>query len=483
MKQLSPMDAVFLYNEQPNTPMHGSTLLIYDPSTTPNGFVRFKEILAHFESRLHLSPIFRRKLVRVPFDLDNPYWVEDESFDIEFHVRHIALPKPGDWRQLCILVSRIHGRRLDLSRPPWEVYIIEGLDNIDGLPPGSFGLLLRSHHCAVDGATQTHILDALHDPSTKSQYKGADTWRSEKDPGQLDMLTKAYFNFLKHPSKVVRAAKTIYRSRQIESDAKSEESFSPIRFNEPLGPHRVFGGVSFELDRVKAIKNKVEGTTINDVVLAIMGGALRTYLGSTNELPDTSLVAAVPINTRSEGQETAEGGNEVAAMMISLCTDVTDPLQRLKQIHKDAIASKSYANAVGADLMVNVAESLPSVLASYGLRAAAAANVFSRFPWCHTAITNVPGLQKPIYMCGAELVGLYGAGCPLEGTGLFNAVMSYNGKVSITFTTDRDMMPDPEFYQQCITESLDALEKTVVKKPAPRKKKSSRPKRATAKSA
>src|SRR5210317_720660 len=163
MKQLSPVDSIFVYNEQNNTPLHISPIMIYDPSTAENGFVRFKDILETFRSRLQLSPVFRRKMVKVPFNLDNPYWVEDQDFDLEFHVRHIALPKPGDWRQFHILLARLHSRPVDLSRPPWEAYIIEGLDNIEGLPPGCFAMYMKIHHSAIDGATGNQIVEALHD--------------------------------------------------------------------------------------------------------------------------------------------------------------------------------------------------------------------------------------------------------------------------------------------------------------------------------
>ena len=168
MQQLTGIDTLFLTQETERTPLHISPLLIYDPSTAPGGSVRFKDILRLFESRLHLAPIFRRKLVQVPFDLDYPYWVETEDFDLEFHVRHIALPRPGDWRQLCIQVARLHARILDRSHPLWEAYVIEGLDNIEGLPKGSFALFLKMHHAAIDGVAGAEIIGAIHDTEPRA---------------------------------------------------------------------------------------------------------------------------------------------------------------------------------------------------------------------------------------------------------------------------------------------------------------------------
>ncbi len=196
MKQLSPVDSIFVYNEQSNTPLHISPIMIYDPSTAENGFVRFKDILDTFRSRLQLSPVFRRKLVKVPLNLDNPYWVEDKDFDLEFHVRHIALPKPGDWRQFNILIARLHSRPVDLSRPPWEAYIIEGLDHIEGLPPGCFAMYMKIHHSAIDGATGNQIVEALHDLTPiPGDFRTEDNWQPESEPGNVSLLTQAYFNF------------------------------------------------------------------------------------------------------------------------------------------------------------------------------------------------------------------------------------------------------------------------------------------------
>ena len=172
MQQLSGMDASFVYFETPARPMHVAGLSIYDPSTAPGGKVTFKGILANFQERIHLARTFRQKMVPVPMNLDHPYWVEDRDFDLEFHVRHIALPKPGDWRQLCILAARLHSRMLDLSRPLWETYVIEGLDNVEGVPRGSFALLQKTHHAAIDGMSGMEMTSAIHDLTPTAEPTG-----------------------------------------------------------------------------------------------------------------------------------------------------------------------------------------------------------------------------------------------------------------------------------------------------------------------
>lgn len=466
MKQLSPIDSMFIFNEQENSPMHIGPVMIYDTSTAPDGFVRFKDILEVFRSRLRLSPVFRRKLVKVPLDIDNPYWVEDENFDLEFHVRHLALPKPGDWRQFCILIGRLHSRPLDMKRPPWEAYIIEGLDNIEGLPPGCFAMYMKIHHSAIDGATGNQIVSELHDLSPLPGISDRpDEWRPEPVPSQWKLLSRSYVNLLKQPSKAVSAAKTALGSFNLPPEiAASKEGMLDhdirfkTRFNRDISPHRVFGSVVVELESMKAIKNTVGDCTLNDVVLATIGGALRKYLQDKDELPEGSMVAGVPISTRRPDQHNAGGGNAVSGMRLTLGTDIEDPLQRLRAINADAVASKAYANAVSARLMVDVAESVPTSVAALGMRLMAATGLTSRNPVVHTIVTNVPGAQAPVYMCGAKAINWIGAGCPVDGVGLFNTINSYNGLMSLAFICDRDMMPDPQFYQDCIQEAFTELE-------------------------
>lgn len=464
MKQLSHMDSMFVYNESASAPFHISPILIYDPSTAPDGVVRFKDILERFQERIHKSPVFRRKLVKVPFNLDSPYWVEDKDFDLEFHVRHLALPKPGDWRQFCILLSRLHSRPLDLNRPPWEAYVIEGLDNVNGLPPGCFAIYFKIHHCAIDGATGNQIIEALNDlePIAPPQ-KHEDDWCGENTPSQFKLLQNAYINMLKSPKQVVNVVKHAIRSHEVEpkvnegKPAESHEIKEKVRFNDQLSPHRVFGGLRMDLSELKFIKNTVKDCTLNDVLLSIVGGAMRKYLLDKRELPKGSLVAGVPISTRGADNNNAEGGNEVSGMRLFLRTDVADPIERLKLVHSDAVASKAYANAIGVERISTIVNSIPSGLASVGMRVMTATGLSGRAAMAHTILTNVPGPQFPIYMCGAKATLWLGAGCPLHGGGLFHTANSYYGSVFLTFICCRQMMPDPDFYHQCINKSFQEL--------------------------
>lgn len=477
MKQLSPVDSIFVYNERLNAPLHISPITIYDPRTAKNGVVSFQDVLETFSSRLQLSPVFRRKLVKVPLNLDNPYWVETQDFDLEYHVRHQALPKPGNMRQLNNLLARLHSRPLDLNRPPWEAYFIEGLDGIEGFPSGCFAMYLKIHHSAIDGATGNQIIEALHDLSPDPGHiTKEDHWTAEEDPGPLALLGRSYINLLKQPTKVVTLVKHSLESLNLPADIgqkKNERADHQIRektrFNHSVSPHRVVGSWHTRLDRIKAIKNTVADCTVNDVLLAIVSGALRHYLDAKGELPDSSLIAGVPISTRTHKEVNTSGGNAVSGMRLSLRTDIADPLERLIMINADAVASKVYANAVGAQRLVDIAESIPSSIAALGMRIVSATGLGARNPVIHTIVTNVPGLQAPIYMRGAEALLWLGAGPLMDGMGLFNCINSYNGVVAIAFVSDRDMMPDPELYSACIEESFRELEAATLQA-APKRK-------------
>jgi diacylglycerol O-acyltransferase len=258
VQQLSWTDDMMLRAETPSTPLQIQLLLIYDPSTAPSGKVTFKGILEELDARLHLADVFRRRLTKLPGGLHRPYWVDDPSFDLEYHVRHIGLPQPGDWRQLCIQVARLHARQIDLRRPPWEITVIEGLNSVPGVPKGSFAMALKLHHCAVDGIASVQMIAALHDLAADSpRPAGPDSpWRPGPLPSTADLLARTAINASLHPlragtvlassaPKAVRGLAALpgklvggVASRVAGGNVPS---FAPkTRFNQTVSPHRVF---------------------------------------------------------------------------------------------------------------------------------------------------------------------------------------------------------------------------------------------------
>ena len=469
MQQLSGMDASFLYFETPNAPTHIGSFTIYDPSTAPGGHVTFKGILANVERRLHLARCFRQKIVHVPMDLDHPYWIEDPEFDLEFHVRHIALPHPGDWRQLCIQVARIHSRPLDLSKPLWEMYVIGGLDNVEGVPPDSFAVLTKIHHAAIDGVSGAELATAIHDLEVDGAPPPPEKkWQPEPDPSSLELAASYAGNLIRDPFRLARTVRNVAPgvTRLLRGDPKADiEAASPVprtRFNGTVSPHRVVEGRVFSLDDIRAIRKGVPGATVNDVILAVCGGALRRYLEAHGELPAESLVAMAPISVRSDA-ERSDAGNQISAMSVTLFSDEPDPLERLRKVHHGTRASKATAEAVGARTMTDITQFVPGMLSGLAARLYTRMGLANRIqPFLNTVITNVPGPQIPLYFTGARMVALHGMGPVMDGMGLIHPVFSCSGKISIAVTACRKQMPDPGFYAECLQASFDELRDATV---------------------
>nr|WHW29801.1 putative wax ester/triacylglycerol synthase family O-acyltransferase [uncultured bacterium] len=438
--------------------------MIYDPGTAPGGAVRAGDILETFRARLPLLPQLSRKLGKVPLNLDSPYWVEDRNFDLGSHLHPVVLPKPGDRRQFHSVLARLHSHPIDLNRPPWHAYIIEGLGNIDGIPPGCFAILLKIHASASASASQ--IFEALHDltPVPGNFYPQRYSTRKQ-NPGRLKMLGKTYINLYKRPSKFIKLLghsldafrlPDEIRHRKIEKE--EHDIREKTRFNREVSPQRVFGTLPISPSRIKAIRPAVPDCSVNAVALAAISGAMRLYLSDKKELPENSLVAGVAIGMCVENSPLEAGAPGVASMRISLRSDIEDPLTRLKIIHADALASATYARALSAGLLADLAAFVPSSIAALGLRIAATTGLATRKPAVHTVVTNASAPETPVYLCGARGQLWMGAGCPLDGVGLFHSLHSYNGAVTISFVCDRHMMPDPEFYARCLEQALCELE-------------------------
>src|SRR5512139_3956774 len=305
MRQLNTNDALFLDTESAHASSNVSLVQIYDPSTAPEGRLRFKSILALVESRLHLSPIFRQKLCPVPFGLDDPYWIDDDHFDLEYHVRNIALPKPGDWRQFCIQASRIHARPLDPNRPLWEIYVIEGLGSLLGLPKGSFALLTKLHHAAIDVERGTEIITLLHDITPHPpKPEPAEPWFPETPPGNLELVCRGVLHTATSPRRLARpignaVARVGEAARSFAAElTQPREPIAPTRFNTIVSPYRVFETRRFLLDEFREIRGLVPRAKVNDAVLAVCAGGLRRYLEANDELPKRDLSALVPVYVR-----------------------------------------------------------------------------------------------------------------------------------------------------------------------------------------
>ena len=420
MRQLSGHDASFLDADTLHANANVTFVQIYDQSTVPGGVLRFKTILAHIQGRLHRSPIFRSRLLRVPLELDEPYWVEDEDFDLEYHVRHIALPKPGDWRQFCIQASRIHARALDLNRPLWEIYVIEGLDSIAELPQGSFALLTKIHHAAIDVESRNEFVEVLHDTTRRPRKpEPAEPWFPERPPGPASLLGRAALHCLTSPTRLLRplrraAPATLAFARDL---LHPERHLTATRFNAVVSAHRVFDTRRFLVEEFEAIRALVDGATLNDAVLAVCAGGLRRYLGAHAELPKAELSASVPLAIGEDA------GSDAAVWRIGLGSDVEDAVQRLAHIRDQTAEAPRRAPE----------PSLP-------------------LPCC--TITHVSAPSVPVYLHGARMTYLSAILPISDGMGLVFAVSRYDGRIVVSPTSCRELMPDPQFFTQCVRDSF-----------------------------
>jgi len=476
MSKLSGQDALFLKVDRPHAASHCTMIYIYDQSTVEGQRLGFREIVHHISDRLDVSPVFKRKIIQVPFGLGYPYWVEDDLFDIDFHVRHFALPKPGDWRQFCILVSRIHARSVDLSRAPWEMYVIEGLDNIEGIPKGSFAILTKSHHAAMDGAAAAELTWALHDlagaqgkpvavvDNTPAASRVAQRW------GMLDTVNRMLTDNITASARMalplarVLPKLAIASLRKVASSVLSAEGGAPrTRFNSNVTSSRVWDSVTLDLGVVKQIKSLVPGATVNDAVLAIVGGAMRRYLMAKDELPEKSLVTLAPVNTR-QGNESVAAGNTVSMLTFPLRTDIEDPLERLQALQAATSQSKAIQNAVGANDLTNLQKFAPPATLGLAGRLATLMGMGGKGPVVlhNCMVTNVPGPNVPLYMLGAKLVYWCGVGPLVDGLSLIWNPTSYCGKMFISLTSSPNVVPDPDFLAQCLKDSYEELQAVAI---------------------
>jgi len=493
MKQLGVLDAAFVNMEHRNTPQHIGGLGIYDPSTAPGGFVRFKDVIARFEQKLNKLPLFRTRLVQVPGGHDKPYWVKDANFDVEFHLRHIALPQPGDWRQLCILISRIHSRPIDMSRPLWEAYIIEGLDNIEGLPKGCFAVYTKIHHSLVDGAGGSSFMSVLHDLEPDPSEEESDEeinkqiFLAEKQPGSMQLRTNAIFNRISNYVNMARGSIPVAKSlsQSVWNIMRGNMNPPPLfhtpknRFSQPVGPYRVLEAAMLDLDGFKLIKNTTH-TKINDVALAVISGGMRKYLEKHGELPQDSLITSIPMDMRTRRGDNNEN-NQLGAAFASLHSNIADPIERLMAIHNSTDEAKAFTEDNPLVDVLQLGGMFSPRLTSKFVNMYVDNKLSEHLPInISTVVSNVPGPNFPLYSCGAKLVRYHGIGMLTPGVGLFHLIFSYCGTISVTALADRGIMPDPSVYIECIHESYQellnaaqALRAESEKKRTPAKKKKS----------
>ena len=461
MKQLSGLDTAFIHQETAKTPMHVSPVLIYGPRKGTADPLDVNSIRQAFQNGLSDSPILTQKLQSLPMGMDEPYWVTDKKFDLDQHIFTLDVPAPGSWPQLKTLLARLHAEGLDMKKPLWQATFITGLNNLPNIPEGSSALLLKFHHAAIDGVSLARLIEALHDDmSTDKDQSAVD---QQNEPDQIEMWSRANLKHWTRPIKLMNTVSNLIPAVSKLRQLKQPEGMSSTtrqaktRFNTEVTRGRVIGSLHTPLNELKAIKRAVRRVTLNDIAVSIVGGALRQYLQTHDELPRTSLVCGAPVNLRTRND--GSGGNKIATMQVGLATDIADPVERLRAVHQYALLGKAKINPLGSGTVMDISDSVAPGLLAEGLRALSFASTrVSEIPVpFHVMISNVPGPNTPLFLQGAPLLSLIGLGPIRHSMGLFHVVSNSADLYTITFTSCRSIMPDAEFYERCLQESFDDL--------------------------
>jgi diacylglycerol O-acyltransferase / wax synthase len=454
-ERLSGLDAGFLYLETPTLQMHVAIVAVFDPTTVPGGY-SFRRIRQRILDRIPLVPVFQRRLVEVPLRLGHPVWVDDADFDIDNHLRRAALPSPGGMRELAEFAADVTSRQLPRDRPLWEMWLVEGLED------GKFALVAKMHHSTIDGVSGAELLGVLFDlePEPPDQGPQGERQLDLRVPSSLELVSHALLADLVRPlglgRTIWRTTKSIAHIRKVRQairpggpggsggpgTGKAAIPLSAPRtsLNGSVHARRRVAFAVANLADVKKLKNAM-GTTVNDVVLAICAGALRTYLLAGDELPEIPLVALVPVSVTPETAE-LRGSNKISGMFVQLPCELDDPLERLRFIHEGTKGAKEEHQALGADTLQNWAEhAAPNVFA-------AAARLYTRMrladrhrPLANLIISNVPGPDVPLYMGGSQLLGMFPLGPVMDGMGLNMTIMSYQGVLYWGLAADARAVP------------------------------------------
>ena len=470
MRRIAGKDAIFLWAETPSTHMTIAFAGVFDPSTTPGGepgpgelYQRFRAVL---EERLHLVPQFRQRVVQVPFGMDNPYFVDDPDFDLGYHLRRIALPPPGDQRLLQEFVGRLVSRPLDMHKPLWEIYLVEGLEG------GRWAYVGKAHHVLVDGVGGNEMLVQLLDIEREPRQVDPPEapWDPEPLPSDVDLLRHAVIGTARKPMRFVN---TIRRSADVAVDfarwglrRDGDPGISvqgPRTFlNGPIRPHRQVSFGQFSLDDVKHAKNLL-GCTVNDVVLAITGRALRTFVLANGEQVSRGMVAAVPISVRPKGAEDVEVDNQVAGMTVPLHDDVEDVAEQLERISRATKPAKAQLGAISATLLQDWTEYAPPAVAAQAMRFYSRAGLARRHPpIANVTLSNVPGPPMPLYLAGSQMQSMYPIGPVIHNQRVNITLVSYLDTMFVGIVADRDSVPDTDglvtHFDEAVQEVVEGAE-------------------------
>jgi WS/DGAT/MGAT family acyltransferase len=460
-ERLGVQDKTFLDLERPNEPQHIAAITVFEAGrlARPDGGVDIERVRAYVASRLHRLPRYRQRLAWIPLER-HPVWVDDPHFQIDYHVRHTALPRPGDERQLKRLAGRVVSQPLDRERPLWEFWVVEGLEG-----GKRFAIVNKVHHCMIDGISGVDLMAILLAPDPEAEPEPSPPFEPRPPPGPLDLLANevgrrvtGWVGVLGRTPGALRSPVDLAERVREGVAAVGETLGAALRpasntpINQPLGPHRRIDWRDLELSRVKAVKDRLGGT-VNDVVLTTVSGALRQFLALRRLDVDALRIRAnVPVSLRTR-DERGTLGNRIALFMTDLPVDEPDPLARLARVRETMERLKSSRQAMGAEVLAAVSEWTSATLLSLAVRGAALGRPYN------LVVTNVPGPQMPLYMLGARMERCYPVVNlqPQQGVGV--GLFSYAGNLGIGFTADPEQLPDLYVFADATLASFEELER------------------------
>jgi diacylglycerol O-acyltransferase / wax synthase len=453
MDRLSSVDVSFLTNESASSHMHVGGILIFE-GPPPS----YDDLIDHVRGRLHLVPRFRQKLAHPPAQTGRPFWVDDSNFNLEYHVRHSALPAPGSEEQLRNMAARVFSQQLDRTKPLWELWLVQGLTR------NRFAVITKTHHALVDGVSGVDIATVLFDATPVPEPAEPDhEWIPDREPSSASLAAKGMEGLLATPVRLARRLEQAIQHPQatMRQVAEAVEGVGEIGWafanpaptvplNADIGSHRRFTWVRSDLGQMKRIKNELGGT-VNDVVLAVVAGAIRDWLHARGIRSEgLELRAQVPVSIRAEG-ERGQLGNRLAVMRAPLPVYIADPVRRLQTVTRAMHGLKQSKQALGAEVITRFNDFAPPTLLAQAARINFSTRLFN------LVVTNVPGPQMPLYVLGRELQDIFPVGFLPPHQALFVAIMSYNGGVNFGLLADYDSMDDLELIAQGIERSIAEL--------------------------
>ena len=456
MERMTGIDPMFIYSDTPDTPMEIAYACVFDPATSESGY-DFDRVADVLRTRIPTLAPFRRRLMAVPLGLDHPRWVDDPDFDLANHLHRVALPAPGGEAEFRAMVAQVMGRPLTPEQPPWEMHVIEGMAH------GMVGLIAKMHHAVIDGVAGAEILAKLLDltPEGSAVTEPCPPWIPARLPSQARLMTDALPSFIRSPIRGLRAVREVGRTAVRLARCALDERLGPVSiplgapdtFESPVGARRAVALAKLDMAEVRALKGRF-GSTINDVVLAVCSGALRTHLAAHGEDVESPLVAVVPVSVRGKSSDAAVLGNQLSAMFVPLSNDRKTPLERLRTVTAASASCKGQERAVGYGPMASLlADAVPPAVSRPVIQLGVRSGVLRKLRPANLMISNVPGPDFPLYFAGMELRAVHPLGPVVDGVALNVTVQSYRDSLFVGINACASAVADlPDLTRAMVSE-------------------------------